>query len=269
MTYFGFLARFLVVPSVVLLLIALWDRRRGRQAPAELRAFPLWAAIAIHMLIALVYTTPWDNYLVATNVWWYDPALVTGITIGWVPIEEYTFFLLQPILAGLWLGFLSRRLALPDEPLRPRLRLWSTAAAGLLWLLMVGVLVFNWRPGTYMGLILGWALPPIALQFYFGFDILWRYRRLVGLTIGTVAVYLSLVDALAINWTIWTIDPAQSLPFLLGGVLPIEEFTFFLITSTLLTFGVTLLLAEESHRRIAAIRRRIKPQITQMTQISE
>ena len=23
-----------------------------------------------------VYTTPWDNYLVATNVWWYDPALV-------------------------------------------------------------------------------------------------------------------------------------------------------------------------------------------------
>ena len=105
MTYFGFLVRFLVVPSVVLLLIALWDRRRGRQAPAELRAFPLWAAIAIHMFIALVYTTPWDNYLVATNVWWYDPALVTGITIGWVPIEEYTFFLLQPILAGLWLGF--------------------------------------------------------------------------------------------------------------------------------------------------------------------
>ena len=41
MTYFGFLARFLVVPIVVLLLIALWDRRRGRQAPAELRAFPL------------------------------------------------------------------------------------------------------------------------------------------------------------------------------------------------------------------------------------
>ena len=41
----------------------------------------------------------------------------------------------------------------------------------------------------------------------------------------------------------------------LGGVLPIEEFTFFLITTTLLTFGVTLLLAEESHRRFAAIRR--------------
>ena len=82
MTYFGFLVRFLVVPSLVLLLIALWDRRRGRQAPAELRAFPLWAAIAIHMFIALVYTTPWDNYLVATRVWWYDPELVSGIILG-------------------------------------------------------------------------------------------------------------------------------------------------------------------------------------------
>ena len=255
MTYFGFLARFLVVPIVVLLLIALWDRRRGRQTPAEWHAFPLWAAIAIHMLIALVYTTPWDNYLVATNVWWYDAALVTGVTIGWVPIEEYTFFLLQPILAGLWLGFLSRRLAVPDEPLRPRLRRGLTMAAGLLWLVMVSILVFDWRPGTYMGLILGWALPPMALQLFFGGDLLWRYRRLVGLTIGTIAVYLSMVDALAINWTIWTIDPAQSLPVLLGGVLPIEEFTFFLITTTLLTFGVTLLLAQESHQRFAAIRR--------------
>lgn len=254
MTYFGFLVRFLVVPSIVLLLIALWDQRRGRHAPAELRAFPLWAAIAIHMFIALVYTTPWDNYLVATNVWWYDPALVTGITIGWVPIEEYTFFLLQPILAGLWLGFLSRRLALPDEPLRPRLRRWLTVAAGALWLVMVGILVFNWRPGTYMGLIFGWALPPIALQLAFGGDILWRYRRLVFLTIATIGVYLSLADALAISFTIWTIDPAQSLPFLIGGVLPIEEFTFFIITCTLLTFGVTLLMAEESHRRFAAIR---------------
>ncbi len=47
------------------------------------------------------------------------------------------------------------------------------------------------------------------------------------------------------------------MPFLIGGVLPLEEFTFFVITCTLLTFGVTLLLAEESHVRFAAIRRRL------------
>ena len=32
-------------------------------------------------MIAVVYTTHWDNYLVATRVWWYDPALVSGIGV--------------------------------------------------------------------------------------------------------------------------------------------------------------------------------------------
>lgn len=60
--------------------------------------------------IAFAYTTPWDNAIVALSVWGYDPALVWGIVIGWVPLEEYLFFLLQPILSGLVvLALLERR----------------------------------------------------------------------------------------------------------------------------------------------------------------
>ena len=51
--------------------------------------------------IAFAYTTPWDNAIVALGVWAYDPALVWGIVLGWVPLEEYLFFLLQPMLSGL------------------------------------------------------------------------------------------------------------------------------------------------------------------------
>ncbi len=51
--------------------------------------------------IAFVYTTPWDNAIIALGVWSYDPALVWGIVLGWVPLEEYLFFLLQPLLSGL------------------------------------------------------------------------------------------------------------------------------------------------------------------------
>ncbi len=255
MTYFGFLAWFLLLPIAGLLAVAVIDRRRGRQVAPALGAVPLWLAIALHVVIALAYTTPWDNYLVATGVWWYNPALVTGLTLGWVPIEEYTFFVLQPILAGLWLGFLARRLPLSDEPLRPRLRLWSAAALSPVWLVMLALLLGGGPQWTYLGLILVWALPPIALQLFFGADILWRHRRLVGLTIGVMTLYLALADTLAIgNWGIWTIDPGQSLPWLLGGVLPLEEFVFFLITNVLVTFGVVLLSAAESHRRFAALR---------------
>ena len=59
--------------------------------------------------IAFVYTTPWDNAIIALGVWSYDPALVWGIVLGWVPLEEYLFFLLQPMLSGLILLALLAR----------------------------------------------------------------------------------------------------------------------------------------------------------------
>ena len=90
MTYFGVLIWFIGIPLIVLAAVTAVDARRGRTSP------PLaWVVLAAHVVIALSYTTPWDNYLVATRVWWYDPALVAGITLGWVPIEEYTFFVVQ------------------------------------------------------------------------------------------------------------------------------------------------------------------------------
>lgn len=255
MTYFGFLLRFVVAPIAVLLGVALWDRRQGRRRAASLRSWPVWAAIGLHMVVALLYTTPWDNYLVATRVWWYDPALVSGIVIGWVPVEEYTFFLLQPVLTGLWIVFLARRLALPAGPVPSSLRfmrVWLPTILGIIWLAAIAALLARLEQATYLSLTLLWAMPPIALQLAFGADILWHYRRLVLLALVPATLYLSATDALAISrWGTWTIDPVQSLHVLLGGMLPVEEFVFFLLTSTLLTFGIVLVWAEPSHRRLA------------------
>ncbi len=261
MTYFGFLLRFVVAPIAILLGMALWDRRRGLRRDAAVRSWPVWAAIGLHMVVALLYTTPWDNYLVATRVWWYDPALVSGIVIGWVPIEEYTFFLLQPILTGLWLVFLARRLSLPAGPVPASLhlmRVWLPASLGIVWLAALVALLAGLQPATYLALILLWAAPPIALQLAFGADILWHYRRLVLPALVMATLYLSAADSLAIGrWGTWTIDPAQSLPVLLGGILPVEEFLFFLLTSTLLTFGIVLVWAEASHERLKSYKLRL------------
>ncbi len=256
MTYFGFLLVFLLLPILILLGVIMWDRRQGRERPASLRNWPAWLAIVLHVIIALVYTTPWDNYLVATSVWWYDPALVTNITIWWVPIEEYTFFILQPILGGLWLLFLMGRLNVVEDALNDALRRGMVIPLGVLWLFSIVLLLSGWAPGIYLSLILVWALPPIMLQMGFGADILWRYRRLVTLSIVPLTVYLSVADSLAINWGIWTIDPAQSLNIYLGGVLPFEEFLFFLVTNILIIFGIVLVLARASHQRFASIKER-------------
>jgi lycopene cyclase domain-containing protein len=261
MTYFGFLLRFLGVPLILLAILLAWRSRRQGHSGAGTTSPPAWAAILLHALIALVYTTPWDNYLVATRVWWYDPALVTGFTLGYVPIEEYTFFVLQPILSGFWLLALVpyMRSASPDWPDKSAWRIWTAAAGMILWLGSLALLLSSWAPGTYLALELVWAIPPILLQLIFGMDILWRNRRLVLAAILPVTVYLSAADALAIGFGTWTINPARSLGILLGGVLPLEEFVFFLLTNTLVIFGLVLLLAPESQVRFQAIRRQFFP----------
>jgi len=231
MTYALFLVIFLATPIVILLGLL---RRSLR------RAHLVW--IGLLMGVALVYTTPWDNYLVANHIWWYHPELVTGITIGWVPIEEYTFFLLQPLMLELWYLFTSRRI--PDvEHLadRPHIRLMSVLGVGVLWLAAILLLAAGWVPGTYLALMLAWGLPPVMLQLGTGADILWARRRRVLLTILPTTLYLATADALAINGGTWTINPARSLGVMIGGVLPLEELLFFLLTNTLITFAMTLL----------------------------
>ncbi len=258
MTYFGFLLRFLGIPLVffAILLFRRW-RRRGYPGAGPTNV-PALTGILLHALIALAYTTPWDNYLVATRVWWYDPSLVTGLTLGYVPIEEYTFFVLQPVLTGFWLLFLAPYMPPVSQVKQPAAswRLWIVASGLVLWLVSLLPLLSGWAPGTYLALELGWALPPILLQLVFGGDILWRNRRLVAAAILPVTIYLSAADALAIGFGTWTINPARSLGILLGGVLPLEEFVFFLITNTLVVFGLVLVLTPESRTRIHNLQRR-------------
>jgi len=252
MTYFGFLLRFLVIPIIIFFLIYLVDEKNKKNITGFKDGPSFWVAIGIQILLALIYTTPWDNYLVATGVWYYNPQLVTGIVLGYVPIEEYTFFILETLFVGLWWQFLTRRLDPKVEKFTPskKIRFGSFAVLLVVWIIFT-TLFFTGPPSlTYLSIIFFWALPPIALQLLFGADILWLHRQLVGLTILPMVLYLSAVDSLAITASTWTIAPDQSTGILLGGVLPIEEAIFFLVTVALVTFGMTLFLAKETHDRM-------------------
>ena len=260
MTYFGFLLRFLVVPILVFLVITYWDNQRNRHLNGFRNGRAVWMGIAIHVLLAVAYTTPWDNYLVATGVWYYNPDLVTGIVLGYVPIEEYTFFVLETILAGLWWWFLARWLPAPAETFKPNKSLiyLSTCLLVALWLLFAYLFFFGAAGWTYLSIILFWALPPIIIQIVFGADILWHYRRLVFWGIAVPGMYLSLMDIVALTDTTWSISPSQTTGVLFFGILPIEEVIFFFITNVLITFGMTLLLANVSQERLAGIKSQVQ-----------
>lgn len=261
MTYFGVLLTFVLPPLITLaVFVPGADWRRLFTRPSRIN-WPPYTALLAHVLIALAYTSPWDNYLVASTVWWYDPSLVTGITIGWVPIEEYTFFILQTLLTGLWTVALLR-LPLRKRPSRvasarvsAQIRWRASLAMAIFWFISVALLAGGWTSVTYLGLILIWAIPPVILQVAFGADILWKRRGILALAILIPTAYLWLVDAYAIRSGTWTIDPTQTtglgLHIFPGSLLPLEEMLFFLATNVIVAFGITLMLASDSRSRLA------------------
>lgn len=195
-----------------------------------------WVGVAIITAVALAYTTPWDNYLIATGVWSYG-AGSTLATIGHAPVEEYLFIVAQPWLTALWLAHLSlpRGWGTPTRPIRSRV-----VAVGL----AVALGVVGWRLlGTdatfYLGAILAWAAPVLALQWAVGAPQLWARRRLVALGTLVPATYLCVADRIAIEYGIWILSERYTTGLTVAG-LPIEEATFFLVTNLFVVQGLVL-----------------------------
>jgi len=251
MTYFGFLLRFLVIPILIFLAITRWDNKNKKPTYGSQNGQAVWVAILVHVILAVVYTTPWDNYLVATGVWYYNPSLVTGIVFGYVPIEEYTFFVLETILSGLWWWFLARRISESKENFQPSktVRIVSAGVLFFAWVIFTVLFFSDNRPVTYLAITLFWAFPAILPQLLYGADILWHQRQLVLLTIFIPAIYLSLMDIVALKNTTWSISPSQTTGMLFFGILPLEEVVFFFITNILIAFGMTLLLSNIGRQR--------------------
>jgi hypothetical protein len=192
--------------------------------------------IAVLAAIAFVYTTPWDNYLIAQGVWSYPPGAVLG-RVGYAPYEEYAFFVLQPILTGLWF----HRVAPAPDATTPADGTSARVAGTVAWtaLAVAGGALLTTDAGYYLGAILLWSAPVLAFQWGFGGHVLWRHRRALAVAVAVPTVYLWVVDAVAIRLGIWVINPA-----LTTGVnplgLPVEEATFFLVTNLLLVQGLLL-----------------------------
>lgn len=219
MSYLAFLAVFLLPPIAVLATRVRLGRRR--------------AAYAALPAVALLWTTPWDNYLVARGVWSYGEGRVLG-TIGFVPVEEYLFFLLQPLLTGLVTARALDRF--PPQPGPEPRRAGGLALAGLV---AAGAAGLAAERTTYLGLILVWMLPPLGLQWWYGSGTLWARRRAVAAAVAATSAYLWVADAIALDDGIWSISGRFTTGFAVAG-LPVEEAVFFLVTNLLVAGGMTV-----------------------------
>jgi lycopene cyclase domain-containing protein len=192
--------------------------------------------IGLLIFLAVSYTTPWDNYLVKSGIWIYGEGRILG-TIGYVPIEEYCFFVLQTVLSGLFCFLLQQAFPLVKIAQKQNLNKIVMICYGFFFLL--GVVCLGFEKTRYLGLILAWAMPVILLQWFFGGHHLLTNRKIFLLSLFLPTIYLWVADELAISWGIWSISKTYTMGVSFGS-LPLEEAIFFLVTNVMVSQGVIL-----------------------------
>ncbi|KAL8872578.1 MAG: hypothetical protein Q9174_001812 [Haloplaca sp. 1 TL-2023] len=205
--------------------------------------------IVFLILIAVVSTTPWDSYLIRRRIWTYPEDAIVGPTLFHIPAEEIFFFIIQTYNTSLLYLFASKPTFHPIY-LRGgakllhdarRLRIWRWIGnASLAAVIIAGAaLVYKNERGLYLGLIIVWSGPFIFM--------LWTlsYQLLINLPLSNTllpiiapTLYLWIVDTLALRRGTWVIESGTKLGWHLWDGLDIEEAFFFLVTNTLIVFGL-------------------------------
>ncbi len=226
LSYLQFHLVFVIPPLVALALTT--------QFPMDGRRYAAPAGVTLLVVIAVVYTTPWDNHLIATGVWAYGEGAVRA-RLWHAPVEEYLFFVLQPLITSLWLCRLPTSTDY-SFGISHRQRLLGVLGGALV--AGAGLALFA-ESTYYLGSLLLWAGPVLALQWGFGWPVLWDLRRTLALGVLVPSAYLWVADRIAIELGIWTFDEQ----FLTGVAvfgLPIEELLFFLLTNLFVVQGLLL-----------------------------
>jgi lycopene cyclase domain-containing protein len=237
MTYFRF---HLIFNLPVLLALA------ALNAPAPWLREEALAPMLV-LLAVVVFTAPWDNLAAKWGIWGF-PREKYSLRLGYLPLEEYAFFVLQSVNV-----MLAVRAAFHFFP---GLLTGQETDPGLVTWLCLGVSVVPWAivaaqfyllrrkagPRVNYAVHLAWFLPVIYTQWVLAPWLFWDHARLLALVTAAFGVYYTLADFAAVRAGTWFFDEKQITGVKLAGVLPWEEVAFFFLTSLLVAQSYLLLL---------------------------
>jgi putative membrane protein len=236
MTYFRF---HLIFNLPLLVLLAL------------LGGTPAWAkgeivAMALVLVAVMIFTTPWDNLAAKWGIWGF-PREKFSVRIGYLPIEEYAFFLLQSLNVMLAVRALFR--FVPDwmtgqETVITRWTIYCFLASIIPWALIVAQFFWLRRkagPRVNYAIHLAWFLPVIYVQWILAPPLFLGHAALLATVTIAFGVYYTLADIVAVWGGTWFFDEKQITGVKLGGILPWEEIAFFFLTSLLVAQSYLLL----------------------------
>lgn len=229
---FGYLLFHLIFTVPIIIILTYMQPNLGTTGNKRRRQ-----SFYILLLIAYIYTIPWDNLMIAFDTWWYGD--VVTLKIWEAPLGEYLFFGIQTIIMGLYLYIVGFNPDPVDSDLDLRTRIIGatilmTVSIGFLFLLLFGDQRF-----FYLSSLIAWSGPVIALQWLVGGSYILRNWKSLSKILIPPTVYLWVIDAFAIGIGLWTISPDMTVGLYLGP-LPIEEMLFFLSANIMTVFGMVL-----------------------------
>lgn len=198
--------------------------------------------ISFISIIAFVYTTPWDNYIIYNEGWSFSTEKVLGI-IGYVPIEEYMFFIIQTVLTSLW-ALLCVRWSTPclnfnyDKRSYQLIR-WIPMAFWAIAMIVGYIIAIPGQPTFYLGCILWWISPVVMFMWYGAGNFFVKKIIPCSIAILVPTLYLCWVDQFALKENIWHINEKTMLNIFVTEDLPFEEALFFFISNFIIVLAGT------------------------------
>lgn len=199
--------------------------------------------------VAFSAAVPSAAYLVKTGVWTYAPEVTAGRTVLGVPIAELVFLFLQAYITSVFYILFNITLVhakyLTTQRNSPAWISRTKRAGQISLVLLRSVGIILTKAGgqyTYIGLILTWA----PLLAFVPWTVAGKFIRSLPLsaTAGPILIstaYLILAEELVCGKGKWTIPDEKKLGFRLFGSLDIEDAIFFLLTNTIIVFGLAAL----------------------------
>lgn len=197
--------------------------------------------LVVLITVAVIYTTPWDHYVIYNKAWWYRSDAVL-FYIGYIPYEEYIFFVIQTVMTILWTK-LCMHWGSNSFILKQKNRFNFYLIRYSVMTVVAGIVIWGWKNGTpgtksfYLGSVCWWALPVIVGLWYGAGNYCVRRYGDVLLSILVPSLYLCYIDLIALRDRVWQINEKMIFGIIYFGDIPLEEILFFFISNTIVVIG--------------------------------
>jgi len=102
---YAVLNAYFLIPLVILMITFRWLIR--------------WRRLCFTVVALLLLTAVFDNFIIASGIVAYDPSLLSGVFIGFAPIEDFAYSLMAAVLIPMTWWWLGSRQAQKQKNQRP------------------------------------------------------------------------------------------------------------------------------------------------------